>query len=416
MRNKTSLVGGAALGVMLACGLGVAAHAQDTTTAWKGAPQFTNDSLTFKVRGRVYIDAVNQSVDRTGSGVDFDAFNTRLRTARIGVEGTWNSQWAYKAEASISSGGGTTQWEDLTLEYKPTEFTSIVVGNFKTVSLEDITSSRYNTMMERGAFNDFINAGRVMNLQFKANGANWTAGVAVSGDSLNSADVATNSGTGSSETFGYNGRATFAPIVTDTTTLHLGVWGRYRDRNDQANFTYQVRNNTNYGARYTSTGAIGVSDKTIGLEGALLYKNFSLQSEYARITADRAGTASDVDLDGFYVTGSVFLTGETRRYEAARGEFNRTRILNPLTAGGMGAWELAVRYDNTDLTDLKGVATAGKYTAWTGGVNWYPHPYVRFMANYSRSKNDNPTLATGANRELNDVDVDTFQMRAQFDF
>ena len=416
MRIKTSLVSGAALGVMLACGLGVAAHAQDTTTTWRGAPQFANDSLTFKVRGRVYIDAVSQSVDRTGSGVDFDAFNTRLRTARLGVEGTWNSQWAYKAEASISSGGGTTQWEDLTLEYKPTEFTSIVVGNFKTVSLEDITSSRYNTMMERGAFNDFINAGRVMNLQFKANGPNWTAGVAVSGDSLNNADVATNVSTGSDETFGYNGRATFAPIVTDTTTLHLGVWGRYRDRGDQANFTYQVRNNTNYGARYTSTGAIGVSDKTIGLEAALLYKSFSLQSEYARITADRAGTASDVDLDGFYVTGSFFLTGETRRYEANRGEFNRTRILNPLTAGGAGAWEVAVRYDSTDLTDVTGVATAGKYTAWTAGLNWYPHPYVRFMANYSRSENDNPTLASGANRELNDVDVDTFQMRAQFDF
>lgn len=416
MRIKTSLVSGAALGVLLACGLGVAAQAQDTTTTWRGAPQFANDSLTFKVRGRVYEDVVYQDVDRTGSGVDFKAWNTRLRTARLGVEGTWNSQWAYKAEASISSGGGTTQWEDLTLEYKPTETSSIIIGNFKTVSLEDITSSRYNTMMERGAFNDFINAGRVMNLQYKMNGQNWTAAVAVSGDSLNSADVATNSATGSKETFGYNGRFTFAPIVTDTTTVHLGVWGRYRDRGDQSNFTYQVRNNTNYGARYVSSGAVAVSDKTIGLEGVLLYKNFSVQSEYARITADRTGTASDVDLDAFYITGSFFLTGETRRYEAARGEFNRTRILNPLTAGGAGAWEVALRYDSVDLTDLKGVATAGKYTGWTAGLNWYPHPYVRFMANYTRSENDNPTLATGANRELNDVDVDTFQMRAQFDF
>ncbi len=416
MRNKTSLVGGSALGVMLALGLGVSAQAQDTTTTWKGAPQFTNDTLTFKVRGRVYEDVVYQDVDRTGTGIDFKAWNTRLRTARLGVEGTWNGNWAYKAEASISSGGGTTQWEDLTLEYKPTETTSIVVGNFKTVSLEDITSSRYNTMMERGAFNDFINAGRVMNLQFKTNGPNWTAAVALSGDSLNSADVATNVATGSKETFGYNGRFTIAPIVTDFTTVHLGVWGRYRDRGDQANFTYQVRNNTNYGARYVSSGAVGVHDKTIGLEAVVLHKQFSLQSEYARITSDRTGTASDVDLDSFYVTGSFFLTGETRRYEAARGEFNRTRILSPMTAGGMGAWEAALRYDSVDLTDLKGVATAGKYTAWTAGLNWYPHPYVRFMANYTKAKNDNPTLATGVNRELNDVDVDTFQMRAQFDF
>jgi len=58
MRNKTSLVSGAALGVMLACGLGVAAHAQDNTIAWKGAPQWTNDDVYFKVRGRILVDGV----------------------------------------------------------------------------------------------------------------------------------------------------------------------------------------------------------------------------------------------------------------------------------------------------------------------------------------------------------------------
>lgn len=414
MCNKSTLVSGSALGLMLALGLSVSAQAQDTTIAWKGAPQFTNDTLTFKVRGRVYEDVIYQSVDRTGTGVDFDAWNTRLRTARLGVEGTWNSNWAYKAEVNFTQNQAV--WEDLMLEFKPTETSSIILGNFKTVSLENITSSRYNTMMERGAFNDLIDAGRVMNLQYKTNGPNWTAAVALSGDSVNNTDVATNSATGSKETFGYNGRFTIAPVVTDDTTVHLGVWGRYRDRGDQANFAYQMRNNTNYGARYTSSGAVGVSDKTIGLEGVVLYKNFSVQSEYARITADRTGTASDVDLDAFYVTGSVFLTGETRRYEAPKGEFNRTKILNPMTAGGMGAVELALRYDKADLTDLKGVATAGEYTAWTAGLNWYPHPYVRFMANYTKAENDNPTLTAGANRELNDVDVDTFQLRAQFDF
>lgn len=414
MITKTSLVGGSALGVMLALGLGVSAQAQDTTTSWKGAPQFANDTLTFKVRGRVYEDVIYQDVDRTGTGVDFKAWNTRLRTARLGVEGTWNSSWAYKAEVNFTQNQAV--WEDLMLEFKPTETSSIILGNFKTISLENITSSRYNTMMERGAFNDVIDGGRVMNLQYKVNGPNWTAAVALSGDSVNNTDVATNSATNSEETFGYNGRFTFAPIDLDETKLHLGVWGRYRSRGDQANFAYQVRNNTNYGARYTSSGAIGVSDKMIGLEGALVHKNFSVQSEYARITADRTGALSDVEFDAFYVTGSFFLTGETRRYEAAKGEFNRTKILSPMTAGGTGAWEVALRYDQVDLTDLAAVATAGEYKAFTAGLNWYPHPYVRFQANYTKAQNDNPTLTAGVNRELNDVDVDTFQMRAQFDF
>ena len=181
MTFKTSLCAGVALSVaMLAAG---AANAQDTTVAWKGSPQWTNDTLTFKVRGSVYQDVVSQSVDRQ-TGVDFDANVTRLRTARLGVEGTWNANWAYKAEASISSGGGTTAWEDLILEYRPNDTLSVMAGNFKTVALENISSSRYITFMERGPFNDVLDVGRVMNVQVKANGENWTAAVAVSGDSV----------------------------------------------------------------------------------------------------------------------------------------------------------------------------------------------------------------------------------------
>ena len=55
MKIKTSLCAGAALGVFAIAG---AAAAQDTTTAWKGAPQWTNDDVQFKVRGRVLLDTV----------------------------------------------------------------------------------------------------------------------------------------------------------------------------------------------------------------------------------------------------------------------------------------------------------------------------------------------------------------------
>lgn len=404
MKLNTSLCAGAALGAFL---LGAtAAQAQDTTTAWKGAPQWTNDSLTFKVRGRVYEDFIHQKVDRQ-TGADFEANVTRLRTARIGVEGTWNSNWAYKAEATISSTGGSTQWEDLILEYKPSDNLSIMAGNFKTVSFENISSSRYTTFMERGPFNDVLDIGRVMNVQVKANGENWTAAVAVSGDSLNAADP-TATATGGSEALGVNGRATWVPINGDTQKLHVGAWARYRDRQDQANFTYQTRNNTNYGARYVTTGAVGVSDRMIGLEGIYIQGPFSVQGEWATADVDRLANVSS-DLSTYYVSASWFVTGEMKNLDVKKGEWGRTKILNPMTSGGMGALELAVRYDNVDLTNFNVPATAGEYSAWTVGATWYPHPYVRFMANYTKSENDN--RAVGA-----DVDVDTLQFRAQFDF
>lgn len=407
MKTKTTLVCGSALGALMALALASGAQAQETTTAWKGAPQFQNDSLTFKVRGRVYMDLVSQEVDRE-TGADFSSQVSRVRTARLGVEGTWNSNWAYKAEASLSSGGGTTQWEDLILEYKPNDTTSIMVGNFKTVSLENISSSRYITFMERGAFNDVIDAGRVMNVMAKVNGENWTAQAAISGDSLNSADPTVVGTAGGSEQISINARATWAPINNDTQTLHLGIWGRQRDRGDQGGFTYQVRNNSNYGSRYVTTGAIGDSDTMIGLEGLYIHGPFSVQAEYANIDISRL-TGVDQSGKSYYVSASWFVTGEKRNMEVKKGELGRTKILNPVTAAGWGALELAARYDNTDLTDISGVTTAGEYSAWTLGANWYPFPYVRFMANYTKAQNDNPAVG-------GDVDVDTVQFRAQFDF
>jgi len=407
MNTKTSLVCGSALGALMALAMATGASAQETTTAWKGAPQFSNDTLTFKVRGRVYMDVVSQEVDRTAPGADFSAQVSRVRTARLGVEGTWNQNWAYKAEAAISSGGGVTQWEDVVLEYKPNDFTSIMVGNFKTVSLENISSSRYITFMERGPFNDIIDAGRVMNISAKMNGENWTVQAAVSGDSINAADPTVGS-SGGSEQVSINARATWAPIMTDTQTLHLGIWGRQRDRADQGGFNYQVRNNTNYGARYVSSGGIGDADTMIGLEALYISGPFSLQSEYANIDIDRTNGLQQT-ANAYYVAASWFVTGEKRNMDVKKGELGRTKILAPMTAGGMGAFELAARYDSADLTDITGVATAGEYTAWTLGATWYPFPYVRFMTNYTKSQNDNPLA-------VNDVDVDTLQFRAQFDF
>jgi phosphate-selective porin OprO/OprP len=97
----------------------------------------------------------------------------------------------------------------------------------------------------------------------------------------------------------------------------------------------------------------------------------------------------------------------------------RPKILNPITAGGFGGVELALRYDFADLTEAYDTAStvgskalsadAGKYTAWTLGVNYYPTAYVRFQANYTDGSVD-PVVA------LHGSDIKQFQLRAQLDF
>lgn len=416
MKINTSLCAGAALGVIAFMAAANGAQAQDTTTAWKGAPQWTNDDVQFKVRGRVLLDAVFEDVDRaTGADATYRAF--RGRQVFLGVEGKLNNYIAYKIEGGWVN-GGTPSWDDVVIEIKPTDMTSIMFGNIKAAGLENLTSTRFTTFMDRGPYGDFGVDSYLLSAVAKANGMNWTVTGAVQGDSINSADVTTGE-----ERIGFTGRVSYAPILTDATKVHLAASGRWRDHGDETAFNYQSRPNTAFGSRYINSGAIGDKDTTWALEGAVVHKQFSLQGEYANIAVDRlnsgASAGGDPDMKVGYVFASFWPTGEMRNYEAAKGEFGRPKILNPITAGGFGGVELAVRYDYADLTDAYSSAStaasrtlsqdAGEYTAWTLGVNYYPTSYVRFQANYTKGENDNP----GAGR---DVDVDVFQMRAQLDF
>ena len=426
MTKMTSRFGGAALAALATASIAGVAHAQDTTVAWKGAPQWTNDDVQFKVRGRLLVDFVSQKVDRIAPLPDYKTSNIRGRQAFLGVEGKFNNYIAYKAEGGAVNGGAWA-WDDVVLEYKPNDFTSIMVGNIKAAGLENLTSTRFTTFMDRGPYGDMGPDSYVLSLVAKANGQNWTVTGAVQGASLNNGDV-NNTATanpGSKERVGWTGRVSYAPILTDTTKVHLAGFARYRNHGDEGSFAYAGRPNTNYGdsGRYFTTGGIGNTDKTYGLEAAFIYNQFSLQGEYADIKVNRqkniSGGGTDPNVKVGYVFASFWPTGETRNYDPMKGEFGRPKIMNPITAGGFGGVELAVRYDYADLTDAYTTAAtaagrtlsqdAGKYKAWTFGANYYPTGYARLMANYTRSKINNP----GPGR---DVDVNTFQMRAQLDF
>jgi phosphate-selective porin OprO/OprP len=428
MRNKTSLVGGAALGVMLACGLGVAAHAQDTTVAWKGAPQWTNDDVYFKVRGRILVDAVFQDVNRDAPNTDYKTSNIRGRQAFIGIEGKLNNYIAYKAEGGAVN-GGAWGWDDVVMEIKPTETTSILIGNIKATGLENLTSTRFTTFMDRGPYGDMGVDSYLLSVVGKVNGPNWSLTGAVQGDSLNSTDVNNTSSSAttnqnSKERLGFTARGHYAPLLTDTDKVHLALSARYRNHGNDGAFNYQGRPDTNYGTNglYYKTGAISDSDQTFAAEGAWVHGPLSIQGEYSDIKVTRLATVapgSDPDIKVGYAFVSFWPTGETRNYDPTVGEFKRPKILNPITAGGFGGVELALRYDYADLTDAYKTGStvaskalsqdAGKYTAWTLGVNYYPTPYVRFMANYTDGSVDPVVVGRG-------TDIKQFQLRAQLDF
>jgi len=108
---------------------------------------------------------------------------------------------------------------------------------------------------------------------------------------------------------------------------------------------------------------------------------------------------------GFYLIGSYFLSGEQRSLN--NGLLTRQQIFKPISRGGWGAWELALRYssysanpdfyrDDTLYLGWKAMSHAKypqKAHAITLGLNWYPHRLIRLMLNnvitYTQHADDN---------------------------
>ena len=102
------------------------------TPSWKGAPQWSDaDGWSFKVRGRMMLDAAYTGrPDNYVANRNF-GFNSRVRRIRLGVEGAIPGGFAYKAEADFAN--STVGFGDVTLSYAPANKPfSLTIGNFET--------------------------------------------------------------------------------------------------------------------------------------------------------------------------------------------------------------------------------------------------------------------------------------------
>jgi phosphate-selective porin OprO/OprP len=130
------------------------------------------------------------------------------------------------------------------------------------------------------------------------------------------------------------------------------------------------------------------------LQAACVFGPFSLQGEWCAAVVQQKD-AGMIFIDGVYIFGSYFLTGEHRGYNLTRGSFDQVDVLRPLIRsrndprGGLGAVELAARFSYLDLKsqnlplDTSGVPGNTILYEATLGVNWYLNSYTRIMFNYT---------------------------------
>lgn len=375
----------------------------------KGALKMKSGDGAFSAQlgGRIMADYANIDDDR-----DLDGNGSEFRRARLFMKGTVFNDWAYKAQFDFAEDDISTK--DLYLQYKGFDAFDLTLGNHKMpFGLEERTSSKYITFMERSSPNDVFAVGRKNGLSLSTNGDNWTLMGAVHMEGVS------NDNDGRDEDYGYGARATFAPFVDGKNIVHLGAAWHHQEyeKNGLVNGVYDAQRFRarpeihTINTRPYDTSIAGAEDAdTFGLEAAFVHGPFSLQTEY--FTKDVSTTTDDADLDGYYVYGSWFLTGESRSYDASSGDFGRVTPNSTVGQGGTGAWELALRYSDIDLYDTaNSIAAFGEEgDITTIGLNWYATRNIRFMANYVNATVEYPGTTQS------DDDIKAFQVRGQIDF
>ncbi len=350
---------------------------------------FTLNSMAWaesavKINGRIQADAAlyDEDVTELGSGTEF-------RRLRLAASGGLADGITYKAELDFAD--NSLDIKDAYVGFK-TNLGSVKVGQLKMpFSLEELTSSRFITFMERALPNTFV-TGRRLGV-----GLERTQGMALFGAAVygQNADADSNDDEG----IGIGGRVAFTPVLEDDRVVHLGLAAAFEELSDTAGDVVRVRQRpeSHITTRLVDTGGslTGVSDSTkLGLEAATVFGPLSFQGEYMRQSFDT--TAGDADLDGYYVYASWFPGGQMRPY--LNGKFDRVQASN--------AWELALRFSHLDLDDP--LAGGGSEDNITLAANYYVNPKLRFMANYILADVDN-----GVN---GDESPDVLQFRISMDF
>src|SRR3990170_3382355 len=293
----------------------------DLKVKWKGAPEFPSGDGKFKmkIRGRLQADynAIDQDQFITGRP---DVNAAELRRARLGVEGVVFYTVEYKFEVDFAN--DVVSIKDAYLEYTGlADGLGLRFGNYKTFNtLDDMTSSRFITFLERAAFIEAWGFDRQIGAGAIYAKDHFTLSAGIFGprsadDERWLEDVKTAAA-----------RITLAPINREVNgvhqVVHLGASWRDRDQAEHLRasnttnpfadqfFQYRARGaDLHLADRFVSTPQIFDHDTFWGLEAAVIWGPWYAVGEYTQLEAEVSPlfAGSDPTYNGWYVETGWFI-------------------------------------------------------------------------------------------------------------
>ncbi len=385
----------------------------DFSVFWKDSLRFetADGSVKLRLGGSVALDSFWASQGRNSTWWRGDIQDgVEFRRARVYLEGSLYDSIDFKWLYDFAN-DGLAKFKDFYLEFRDIPYVRLRIGKyFQPFSLDRLSDSNLlEVALPTDAFTPDRQTGvMVFNSLFEER-LSWAV-------SLYKHD-SSRFGEQFDEDTGWDAaaRVAGAPWYANNgeQLLHLGLGYTFQNPDGRDRFqTCPEYHGTAYRYVDTRNPLIDTVNRdfwadTINMynvEAALVYGPFSLQGEYTYVETETMD-AGTVNLGGYYVMASWFITGEHRGYK--EGVFKNPKPSQNFSMkdGGMGAWELALRYSYVDLEDT-GV-WGGEETNYTAGLNWYLNPNTRIMFNY---------IHADIEHGLSHGSIDLFATRFYFSF
>jgi phosphate-selective porin OprO/OprP len=184
----------------------------------------------------------------------------------------------------------------------------------------------------------------------------------------------------------YTGRVTWLPMLSsdERNLIHVAIAVRHDDAKN--GLRYKAVPEVKDAPLFVDTGLFAADSATlVNLEASWRKGPLWITTELMRNDID-APALGNPTFDGYHVVGSWALTGEMRPYNRTGGVFGALPVARDADHGGPGAWELALRWSDIDLTD--GAIDGGEMQVAMAAVTWWLNTSMNVSLNYQSIWNE----------------------------